>query len=611
MKLPTVLAVSFIGLLLLLIPTSTQYQNAKLTGISFQPQNLNMKQLWTCSDEQNCIVQEKSAISICSNISFINFSTYLGGSSDEYCTDIAVDEFGYVYVTGYTVSPDFPTINAFDDSYNGGAWGDAFITKFSTDGNTIIYSTYFGGTGSDGATSITVDSEGNAYITGDTGSHDFPTTENAFQGQFAGGVTDAFVAKFSPCGELLYSTYLGGTTSQRYEEGFGITTDPSGCIYVTGSTCSDDFPTINAYDDTYNMGENPYYDAFITKISADGCTLIYSTYLGGTYTDRGFGIVIDNEENAYVTGIVWSSDFPTTENAYDNSLDGDIDAFVVQLSSAGKILLYSSFLGGSDLDYGTGISIDSFDAIYITGSTCSDDFPTLNAYDNILNDGFYTHFDVFVTKFCPEGDALMYSTYLGGWEYDEAFDISVDSDGSVYITGYTASDDFPTVNAFQKEGHWTGNGPEGFITRFSPCGASILFSTYLGGSACEAGYPYFDAAITLDSFENFYVAGPTNSIDFPTTENAYDSSYNGACDGFIVKFYRLDIHYEKCFLIGRIKNYKDGEDTVSFEAVNVYCVCFSPFRINSYSDGKKITISKNKLGFTGDWFVCAFCGIAR
>jgi len=311
------------------------------------------------------------------------YSTYLGGSDMDWGCGIAVDSSGNAYVTGWTWSADFPTQNAFQRRFGGA--NDAFVTKLNSSGS-LVYSTYLGGSRPDWGYGIAVDSSGNAYVTGRTLSTDFPT-RNAFQRTFGGGGDfDAFVTKLNPSGSLVYSTYLGGSGGDR---GHGIAVDSSGNAYVTGETYSTDFPTKNAFQRTFG-GE---WDAFVTKLNPSG-SLVYSTYLGGSGDDEGYGIAVDSSGNAYVTGLTDSTDFPTTQNAFQRTFIGD--AFVTKLNPSGS-LVYSTYLGGSGMDWGRGIAVDSSGNAYVTGETYSPDFPTKNAFQRTYGYGGGI-WDVFVTK---------------------------------------------------------------------------------------------------------------------------------------------------------------------------------------------------------------------
>jgi hypothetical protein len=341
---------------------------------------------------------------------------------------------------------DFPTLNAFQ-STNGGN-GDAFVAKFST-GGSLLWSTYLGGSGIDYATGIAVDPSGHAYVTGYTGSTDFPT-RHAFQ-RTSPGNGDAFVARLSTGGALLYSTYLGGSIGLDY--GTAIAADQYGNAYVTGSTESSDFPIRNAFQASTGFGS----DAFVAKFSVGG-SLLWSTYLGGGGFDSGQGIAVDQYGNAYVTGTTNSSNFPTL-NPFQAADGGGYDAFVAKFSNGGA-LLWSTYLGGSNDETGYGIAVDQYGDAYVTGSTSSTDFPTRNAFQATYGGGST---DAFVAKFST-GGSLLYSSYLGGSSGDTGYGIAVDQYGHAYVTGLTYSTDFPTVHAYQAQ---SGFPDDAFVAKIS------------------------------------------------------------------------------------------------------------------------------------------------
>jgi hypothetical protein len=397
--------------------------------------------------------------------------------------------------------------------------GDAFVTKFSSSGNSLIYSTYLGGVDGDLGDDIAVDGSGNVYLTGLTCSANFPTL-NPFQTDQ--GNQDAFVAKIGAAGNsLIYSTYLGGAD---WDEGIALKIDGSGNVYVTGITWSSDFPTVNPIQ-TDQGGQ----DLFVTKISATGNSLIYSTYLGGGGSDGSsmgaiqFNILaVDDSGSAYVTGQTSSSDFPT-QNPFQ-TYQGSKDAFVTKLSSSGSSLMYSTYLGGAAFDEGQGITVDSRGSVYVSGRTGSSDFPTLNPYQATFQ-GVYS--DAFATKLSSSGDNLVYSTYLGGGDSEQGFGIAVDGCGNAYVTGTTRSTNFPVQNAYDT----TLNGySDAFLTKLSNSGNSLIYSTYLGGSGdiFDMGF-----AIAVDGAGNAYVTGITDASDFPTL-NPYQT-YRGSDDAFLTK----------------------------------------------------------------------------
>ena len=451
------------------------------------------------------------------------YSTYLGGSGVDAGRAIAVDTSGNAYVTGETLSLDFPTtLGAFQTTFAGGVvLGDAFVTKLNPTGSGVVYSTYLGGSGEDQGLGIAVDNIPNAYVTGRTNSTDFPTTPGAFDTTHNEG-EDAFVTKLDPTGSaLVYSTYLGG---RAQDSGNGIAVDGASNAYVIGTTISVDFPTTaGAFDTMLDNG-----DAFVTKLNATGSApLVYSTFLGGSGNDFGNAIALDPTGDAYLTGQTSSPDFPTTPTAFDSTLGGTNDAFVTRLLASGSALVYSTFLGGSNVDFGLGIALDSSNNAYVTGQTESPDFPTTpGAFDTTLGGPL----DAFVTKLNSTGSApLVYSTYLGGSSNDAGIGIAVDASFNAYVTGATLSTDFPTINAIQA----TNAGAfDAFVTKVNPPGTGLVWSTYLGGNSND-----FGNGIALDILPspNAYVTGFTGSANFPRTPGAFDTTLGGPVDAFVAK----------------------------------------------------------------------------
>jgi hypothetical protein len=387
--------------------------------------------------------------------SALDYSTFLGGTGGDVGAGIAVRD-GRIFVRGFTGSSDFPTTpGAFDTALDGGT--DAFVTKLNASGSALDYSTFLGGTGSDGGgQGIAVDGTGRAYLTGSTSSADFPTTPGAFDTSYNDGISDVFVTKLNASGSALtYSTFLGGAD---YDEGWGIAVR-DGSAYVTGFTHSADFPTTpGAFDRTYNGGT----DAFVTKLNASGSALDYSTFLGGTGSEFGEGIAVDGTGRAYLTGSTSSADFPTTPGAFDTSGGGG--AFVTKLNAAGSALTYSTLLGGGGIDVGYDIAV-RFGRAYVTGYTSSSDFPTTpGAFDRTFNGGA----DAFVTKLNASGSALAYSTFLGGAGEDEGRGIAV-RDGRAYVTGFTQSADYPTTPGAFDRTYNGGTSDDGdvFVTKLS------------------------------------------------------------------------------------------------------------------------------------------------
>ena len=400
----------------------------------------------------------------------------------------------------------------------------------------LEYSTFLGGRDEDISWIITVDGSGNAYIAGETYGNDYPTTPGSFDTNFTGG-GDIFVSKLDPTGSrLIYSTFLGGTDNKQGEEGGdGIALDDSGNAYITGWTSAADFPTTpGAYDRTFAGGGKEFgIDAFVTKLDSTGSNLLYSTYLGGEDDEWGNGITVDDAGNAFVAGVAYSKDFPTTAGAYDRSHNGGVgDAFVTKLNAIGSDLTYSTFIGGSEWEEGGSIVLDSAGNAYVDGYTESSNFPTTaNALSTRFNGG---DSDGFVSKLNTTGSALIFSTYLGGSGEDGCDDdggdgIALDSQGNVCVTGYTRSKNFPvTPGAFDTS---YNSGQDAFVSQLNPIGDSLVFSTFLGGRGKDKGN-----GIALDSSDNVYVIGDTFSGNFPFTADAFDTSYNGSQDVFFTIF---------------------------------------------------------------------------
>jgi Leucine-rich repeat (LRR) protein len=447
------------------------------------------------------------------------YSTYLGGADADTGYGIAVDNSGNVYVTGYTASNDFPTLDQFQE-YQGVS--DAFITRIDTNQvgvSSLVYSTYLGGSDEEWGYDIAIDGAGNAYITGYTCSSDFPTL-NQYKGYLGGG-HDAFVSRVdtnqSGAASLIYSTYLGGSSTDR---GCGIAVDSSGNTYVTGWTSSTDFPTLNQY-----QGDQGDVDAFVTRLDTNqssAASLIYSTYLGGDNDDRSEGIAVDASGNAYVTGWTKSTDFPVL-NQFQEHPGDYLNVFVTRIDTnqtGVSSLIYSTYLGGSNDEEGSDIAVDGSGSAYVTGWTSSTDFPTLNQYqgDQGVTDAFVTRVDTNQSGV----SSLIYSTYLGGSEMDGAFGIAVDGSGNAYVTGFTRSTDFPILKQYQ--GYQGYN--DAFITRVNTNRdgtASLIYSTYLGGGSSESG-----EGIAVDGNVNVYVTGYTLSSDFPTLNQYQDGQYHNA-----------------------------------------------------------------------------------
>ena len=428
----------------------------------------------------------------------VAYSTYLGGGlfSHTHGFGIAVDSQGNAYVTGETLSTNFPvTPGAYTtEPYD---W-DAFVTKLNPTGSALVWSSRIGGEFADYARDIAIDAQGNAYITGETynwggSARLYPTTPGSFQ-PTSGSHLMAFVTKINADGaSLAYSSFHGGITSGDTESGWGIAVDPTGAAYITGDTTSLDYPLVNPFDTTLGGAR----DAYVAKVNPAGSALVYSTYLGGTFSDvggRDFGraIEVDATGHAYVTG--WTDTFDLDFTTQDDGFPTTPNAF--QPDAAGRV----SGGGGEMFE------------------------------------------DAFVTKFSPAGNTLVYSTYLGGAfhegqgtnGYDNAWDIAVDNQGYAYIAGHSNSTDFPIHRPLAGQGSYHDGLDDGFITKLGPDGSSLAFSSFIGTGNFDEAW-----GVAVDGAGNAYVVGLTTSDNFPVTPGAYQPNNAGGVehhdDAFVMK----------------------------------------------------------------------------
>ncbi|MFX1558355.1 MAG: SBBP repeat-containing protein, partial [Promethearchaeota archaeon] len=446
----------------------------------------------------------------------IQFSTLFGGNGEDGTGRVALDSAGNIVLGSITRSPDFPILNAYQPIMNGSE--DGVIIKFSSDGQNLIFSTFFGGTNGEYIYTIAVDSEDNIVVAGTTDSSDFPT-KNALNATKSASARDIFLAKFSPDGqELIFSTFICGTVSWVVDLGI----DSSDNIILAGSTDTEELlATTNAYQPT----KNNFTDAFVTKISGDGQTVLFSTYLGGNQYENIRSMTLDSENNVIISGYTNSIDFPLV-NFINNKSISTFDNYISKISSDGRELLFSSYFGGNR-EWGlTELTVDGNDNILFVGETNSVSFPLVNAYQSEYGGG---ETDGFVAKLDGKEYSLYFSTFLGGTGYDGVHGVIVDNKGNLIITGTTISSNFPTLNKYQP---FSGNH-DVFILKMNGIGQINQFATFFGG----IGSDYSFGTILDPRTNSIIMFGHTSSgSGFPLVNSYQDEYKGGDFDMFLCKF---------------------------------------------------------------------------
>jgi hypothetical protein len=492
------------------------------------------------------------------------YSTYLGGSDYDYAYAVEIDETGNVYVTGTTVSADYDvTPGAYQTTYAGGV-NDIFVTKLNNAGTSLIYSTYIGGSNSassnDIAYAIALDPNNNPIITGYTSSSDYPVTAGTFQVN-TNPSNNIIITKLNSTGSALtYSTFIGGT---GLDIGKSIEVDNVGNIYIAGYSYASDFPVTPGAAQSVFGGS---LDAVVVKINNSATLLQYATYVGGNDEDYGYSIAIDGAGNAYITGETKSTNFPVTFGALQTTYGGSLrDAFVTKLNASGTSFSYSTYLGGSDRDFGRAIVVNAAGNAFVTGYTYSANFYTTpTAYQQTFGGGVM---DIFVTKLNTSGSNVDYSTFLGGNSADEGYSIVLDSDENAYIAGRSLSGDYPvTPGAYQ-----TSNlgATDVVVSKLNSTGSYLYYSTYIGGDQGEDCY-----AIARNSSGEIVVAGETSSSNYPVTSGVYQPAHGGGFDdAFVTKMY--------------IYNTSVNDELSEFKNWNIFpSVNNGTFTISSENDGK-------------------------
>lgn len=476
----------------------------------------------------------------------VAYSTFFGGTGHEAGSDIIMDRDGNAYVVGFTGSTDMtvknPMIGSFQggisDLYNHATWGDAFLCKIGPSGNTLLFSTYFGGTDGETAASVALDPQGNVVIAGSTSSDDFPVTPGTFQTNYRDN-RDAFVTKFDPQGQLLFSTYLGG---ENFDECYHMVTDDQGFIYVTGVTASTYFPVTSNAVQTDKKGTA---DAFAAKMTPAGDALVWGTFVGGEDLDAGWGCAVDSLGNTVICGWTQSKSFPMV-NPVQPARGGSDDGFVVKLNPDAGEFVFSTYLAGRAPDIVLHADMDSVGDVYVIGGTGSSDFPLGNSSGWSSWPREPQRYDAFVSKIAEKGNTLHYTIFLGGSNDELGFDIAVGPAGALYVTGGTTSSDMVMSNAVQTQFHGGGDyfsavGDEGYGFAFDgtdaffaklreqPGTVETLYATYLGGGEDDGL-----SGVRVDGCGNAYFTGVTMSADFPL-KNPLQNTYKGAVDAVILK----------------------------------------------------------------------------
>ncbi|MGA1873073.1 MAG: fibronectin type III domain-containing protein [Thermoplasmatota archaeon] len=446
----------------------------------------------------------------------IVYGNYIGGYGWQEIMDSDLDAGSNHYLTGYTGAPDFPTTpDAYDNSSNGSE--DIFLSKVSSDGSVLVYSTFIGGMAIDRGTKMVMDGSGSVYLTGYTGSMDFPTTPGAINTTNSGTNSDAFLVKMDPgTGKLLYSTFLGGS---GMEEGNDICLASDGDILITGFTKSSDFPI---HGDPYNTIDTKSWDIFVCRIESDLSDLVFSTFFGGFSNDVGKDIMVLDNGDIVISGETTSDDLEMILGGYDRSFAAEVDSFIYILDSDASALKATTYFGGNNLDHITGLDVDADGNIYVGGYSYSTDLPTTeDAYQEYWNDLY----DIFVARFNPQLSRLQYCTYIGSHDMETANDLIIDDRGRLHMAGRTESTTFPvTWGALQNRND--GNSDCIYFI-FDPSTSELVYSTYFGGSSDE----YCNALELIDD-RTVLLSGWTASGDLPFNDRGFNDHITGWQDGF-------------------------------------------------------------------------------
>lgn len=440
-------------------------------------------------------------------------SGFLGGAGDDIASATTTDAAGNIIIVGATAGAGFPVVNAVQSPYRGE--GDAFVTKLAPDGQ-VLFSTYLGGTRADVASAVATDATGNIYVCGTTESTNFPVV-GGYQRALR-GAADGFVVKLDPTGSsIVYGTYLGGTSM---DGATGIAIDATGRAFITGATTSTNFPVTNGVVDRVMTG---LVDAFVARLSSSGASLEASCFLGGQGRDGASSIGVDAAGNIVVAGVTSSLDFPQVRPVQPD-FGGVCDGFVAKLGPGLSNFVFSSWLGGSDIDGVGGLAVDATGSVVVTGATASaTDFPLRSALQASYGGGLL---DAFVARVPSNGGSLDVSTFLGGSDDDRGYRIALAESGAIAVAGITASADFTSASPVQPS--FGGGSFDAFVTQLAPSGTTVRLSTFVGGSSDEAG-----VGLAMHPTGAILAVGETSSSNLPVS-SALGGFGGGPCDGFIV-----------------------------------------------------------------------------
>lgn len=450
----------------------------------------------------------------------LNYATYLGGTYADSVYDVAADNSGNAYLTGWTESPEYPTAAAVQPGYTGQR--DAFVTKLNSTGTAVVYSTYIGGAQLDEGNRIVVDAFGSAYVCGRTWSTDFPATPGAFQ-RTNGGATpidEGFVLKLNPAGsQLVYSTYLGGSNA---DSALGLAVDNIGSAYVSGTTRSANFPVLNPLRAALAPAAE---ESFLVRLNPQGTGLLYGTYIDTSNAT----VAADSQGNAYVAGSRCAPAPAPAPAAANIGLRGGVsDIYVAKVNPAGTAFLYQTCAGGSGAETVGRIAVDPLGAVYLTGATNSANFPLQNPAQPFYGGTDLVLGDAYAMKLSPDGSQLAFSTFLGGDKEDHGQAIAADITGSAYVTGITKSTNFPTPTGAPAP----VSTYAGFLARLDRTGATLLHTIFFDGAD-----PADRTSVAVNLRGGVYLAGGTTQFTvFPSATTPPLYPFRGVLrDGFAAK----------------------------------------------------------------------------